>query len=377
MRIAYLVEIDLTSESGITNKIKGQTNSWLKEGHEVKVFSFPSFGKEGGNKKVNFLDVDSESFIHPLAQKLKGQPRNYLNKVLSKRDIILSLHRFQPDIIYYRQGIWFPGIEKIFSYPAPVVVEANTNDLEEIKLEGRLRRAVYNYGRKKILQNTFGIVSVTNEISKLYEDLVPFRKTISNGYVFDEPFSPKGKSSNIQVPSLLFVGMPGYIWHGVDKILKLAELLPEFKFHLAGYEKGMLSDVPDNVVCHGILQKEELKSLYSTVNIGIGTLALHRKKMNEACPLKVREYCAFGLPMILGYIDTDLEGQDFVLNVGNFENNVIQNIDLIKNFVDAWRNVKVERKLVEPLVGFGLKERERLSFFKQIIDAYAIKFKQV
>lgn len=368
MRIAYLVEVDLSSESGITNKIKGQTNTWIKEGHSVKVFSFPSFVELHINKKQNVLDVDSEVFLNPLAQKFKGQAKNYLNKIFSTRSIVKSLQYYKPDVIYYRQGIWFPGIQEILNVNAPVILEANTNDLEEIKLEGKLRRALYLYGREKILENTFAIVGVTNEISKLYEGKVQYRKTISNGISFDS-LSPTEKNLS-KNPSLLFVGMPGYIWHGVDKIIKLAHLLPEFTFHLAGYDKEMLTEVPNNVVCHGLLQKEQLKSLYSKVDIGIGTLALHRKKMEEACPLKVREYCGYGLPIILGYKDTDLEGQNFVLNIGNYEENIIQNVESIRDFVRGWNGKKVERAIVEPLVGFNSKEKKRLTFFQEISDAY-------
>ncbi|MBF9254968.1 glycosyltransferase family 4 protein [Pontibacter sp. 172403-2] len=370
MRIAYLVEVDITEETGVTKKIKGQTNSWAQEGHDVKIFSFPSVLSSEVRNRKNIIDVSSETFLNPIASFFSGQVQNYLNKILSSQAIARSLQDFSPDIIYYRQGIWFPGIHRIFSQKAPIILEANTNDLEEIKLEGKVRRIIYTYGRKKILKHVLGVVSVTNEIGEYYQGLVPYIKTVSNGFVFNDEIPAHTLTASFSnKPSLIFVGMPGYSWHGVDKILRLASLLPEFTFHLVGYEKANLPEMTDNIICHGYLRKDSLKTLYATADIGIGTLALHRKNMDEACPLKVREYCAFGLPVILGYKDTDLEGQDFILDIGNFEENVVQSIDSIKNFVRAWHGKKTERSVVEPLIGLNAKEKERLAFFKSVQNA--------
>ena len=51
---------------------------------------------------------------------------------------------------------------------------------------------------------------------------------------------------------------------------------------------------------------EDLDRLAETCDIGIGSLALFRNQMQEACTLKVREYWARGLPFVLGYDDSDL-----------------------------------------------------------------------
>src|SRR5690606_35583904 len=99
----------------------------------------------------------------------------------------------------------------------------------------------------------------------------------------------------------------------------------------------------------------------------IGSLAMHRNSMLEACPLKVREYCAFGLPVILGYRDTDLEGQDFVLNIGNYESNVEDNIEEIRQFVIKWHNKVVNHTITEPILSYKYKEEKRLRFFESII----------
>ncbi|WP_198264123.1 hypothetical protein [sulfur-oxidizing endosymbiont of Gigantopelta aegis] len=78
------------------------------------------------------------------------------------------------------------------------------------------------------------------------------------------------------------------------------------------------------------------------MNIAIGTLSLHKKNMKEASALKVREYVAYGLPVILGYIDSDLDGCDFILNVGNYERNIHDNLKKIKEFIRFWKDKEIK-----------------------------------
>jgi glycosyltransferase involved in cell wall biosynthesis len=373
MRIAYLVEVDITNESGIARKINGQTKHWQALNHQVKVFSVPSLNKNKESKS-SVLEVESEIFIHSISRKFKGQVKNYLNKILSSGTLHNSLIKFSPDIIYYRQGIWFPGFDKILNLPYPIVIEANTNDLEEIKLEGKIRQLVYKYGRKKIINKASGFIGVTDEITKLYTPSVQSSVTITNGYQFDGNLCVKPTQHNKR-PQLVFVGSPGCAWHGVDKIITLARSTPDFDYNIIGYTSHMFAQesLPNNICFHGFLSINDLIELYSQSDIAIGSLAFHRAGLNEGCPLKVREYCAFGLPVILGYIDTDFDGQNFVCNIGNYEDNITTKIGEIMQFVSSWHGKRVQKQIVESLVSFEVKEKKRLAYFEEI--SYAFKGK--
>src|SRR5690606_28226927 len=107
---------------------------------------------------------------------------------------------------------------------------------------------------------------------------VPLRETIGNGYdvARTEPRQPPANER----PQLLFVGSPNQPWHGVDKLVLLAELMPECDFHIVvpNYRR----DGPGNVVYHGGLFGEPLVNLYKKIDVAFGTLALHRKRMREA-----------------------------------------------------------------------------------------------
>ena len=102
--------------------------------------------------------------------------------------------------------------------------------------------------------------------------------------------------------------------------------------------------------------------------IAFGTLALHRKQMNEACPLKVREYLAFGLPVVIGYGDTDLTGIEpwWLLRVPNAEDNVRQNAERIRSFIADVRGRRVPRDEVADRIGAAAKEQRRLEFMERL-----------
>src|SRR5581483_6100961 len=146
----------------------------------------------------------------------------------------------------------------------------------------------------------------------------------------------------------------------------LAEREPAWRFDLVGAE---LPGVPPNVTCHGYLGEEAYRAILARADVGVGTLALHRLGMNEACPLKVRRYLAHGLPVILGHEDTDFIGADpwFLLRLPNTEENVRANLDRIRSFVERVRGRRVPRAEVEPRLGLAGKERQRLAYLAEVI----------
>jgi len=103
-------------------------------------------------------------------------------------------------------------------------------------------------------------------------------------------------------------------------------------------------------------------------DVAVGTLALYRKQMQEACALKVRRYLAYGLPVILGHVDTDFIGRDewYILSLPNTATNVADGLDSIRKFVADVKGRRVPRGEVEPILSVSAKERERLSFFREL-----------
>ena len=296
--------------------------------------------------------------------KKKNLLTKQLNRLFSIKNVEKALDAYNPDLIYYRQNVAFPGLINILK-KYPVIMEANTNDLEEYKLLHPMKYFIYSKGRSKILQNISAIVAVSEEIELLYESLDIPKVVIANGYDFTHCPQNRFPRSGEGI-QLIFVGSPDMPWHGVDHYLEMAELFPEYKFHLAG---PLVSTDLSNVIQHGWLSKKELVKLYKKINIAVSTLALYRNSMNEASPLKSREYACYGLPMIVGYIDTDLDNEPYILNIGNTPDAVKKNPDKIKNFIEEWKDKSIDLEQVRHKVDYHIKEQKRLSFFEEIIQS--------
>lgn len=361
MRIAYLADIDISEQSGVLFKHLMQTQRWKDEGHVVKLFCVPC----KDNISATELPIDYGIFYTRSIHYIKGPVGIVLNKIFAVREIIQALQAFNADIVYLRGTTWYPGLERILRR-FPTVIEFNTLLEDEIKLTfSKKMRQMHYFGKDKLYRNMKGLVGVTDEISEHYA--VKYKKpsiTIANG--FDTlSVERRGAKRGSERPQVVFVGTPGYLWHGVDKFLLMAKLIPQADFHLVG---PVLEDTgPENFFQHGYLSKQQLADLYPNMDIGVGSLALHRNNLNEACPLKVREYAAYGLPLILAYTDTDLSGQSFTLQIANNEDNVTEGIEAIKHFIFKFKGQKVATDKVKPLIDYSFKERKRLEFFKSMI----------
>jgi hypothetical protein len=353
VRIAYILEWDISYDSGVFNKVLAQVKVWISNGHNVKIFAITQ------NRRNDKL----ESYIHQYSNNfsfLKSSLKTYINKILSIKKVEKDLNRFDPDIVYIRQPIWYPGIDKFLSQFTSIM-ELNTDDLNEIKLLPKVKQYIYLYGREKIINSVKGFVSVSYEIENLYKKYNKPIVTIANGYDISQ--IPKFEKTINERKQVIFVGSPNQAWHGVEKIIYLAKNLKEFDFHIVGPVLNLPQKL-NNIKLHGYLAKKDLFELYKKIDVGIGTLSLYKNGMQEASPLKVREYIAFKLPVVLGYKDTDLDGQEYVLNIGNYKNNVKDNIEKIREFIN---NSEDLRKKINPsIISYEYKEKRKINFFEQI-----------
>ena len=116
--------------------------------------------------------------------------------------------------------------------------------------------------------------------------------------------------------------------------------------------------------------------MFAHCDVGFATCALYRKKMDEACPLKVRDYLASGLAVVLPHLETALmredgsmDEPDWVLRVPNRPGGLESKRDEIVSFCRRWRGQRVPRDEVAPLIDATVLERRRLAFLESIRDA--------
>ena len=293
----------------------------------------------------------------------------FANKILTAPSIARRLRAEAPDIIYYRQqGPWYPGLRSILR-AAPCVMEVNAN-FEEADQWGGLLKWYARTTRHATLSSLAGFVCVSEEIAAELADLGRPAEAIPNS-MWGSPELRLPPSDN-QAPSFVFVGSPLMgtgSWHGIDKLFPLARALPESAFHIVGLTREGFAGyaIPANVRFHGPLYGDDLVDIYRQSDIGIGTLALHRRKIDQTSALKPLEYLMYGLPIILGYRETKsaLNTAPYTLSIDNTEDNVARNLDPIRRFADAWRGKRVTADL--SYLSGAVIEARRLAFLQSFV----------
>lgn len=362
MRIAY-VTIHVASEimrGGVGKKINNQVRVWREQGNEVSVFSLtPSaipFPED-----YQFLFASRGNFL-----------KREVSRIFALKRMLESIQQYKPNIIYLRYGLYSYPLHQLFRI-SPVVLEVNSNDKTEYATRGKFFYWMNRFTRNLTFAPVSGFIPPTRELINVLPSKYnkPFA-VIANGVdLNDVEHLPPTKNTN---PVITLVASPGMDWHGVDKLIRFAETCPDIIVNIVGYSAEDIEiPVPENVHLHGFLNRNQLREIYLTTDVACGTLALHRKNMEEACTLKVREYLAYGIPIILSYRDTDLSEVtlDTILQIPNYENNVTENREKIRRFAYDMIGRRVDVEKVYPYLDQRKKEQARLNFFQQILDNLA------
>lgn len=365
MNIAYFIEseINLDKPSSVLKKVMRQTKIWSDCGHRVWIFSLRS---------GNCLNVNkSELHDFGLPYTAKSSALNKLSTIyynsycLSKYIKGLSI-----TLIYTRLITYTPFVE-VMIRKIPTVVEINSYDKKEYSgaAYSHYTRIYTSLLGSRIKKLASAFVFVTNELAELIckeIDTTPNYKVIANGYAFDDSITVR-EHDNCHI-SLIFVVSPGQPWQGVDRLCEIARNLPAYNFHIVG-ESGVDTG---NIFYHGYQISDVLSDLLSSAQFGIGTLALDRKEMIEACPLKSREYLFHGLPCFGSYIDPDFashQGLPIYMQLSNVQD-AYTSAQEIREFVEFWSEMKSYKSEVRReaavILDDKVKEKQRLQLFSEI-----------
>ena len=285
--------------------------------------------EDHGLKKVK-LSIYSSFKIQYLLQKsiLKYFSIGFIKSWMFKKMFFKSLLKYQLinniDVIIIRYPFAsLPLYNFLKISNSKVFLEFNTFELEEFKSQNRFFKISLKYYseiflRKRILKVSDGIFGVTNEIIEYQNRFFDISKKptflISNGIGLRHDFSSLKKTNSI-VNFVILIGEE-QPWHGIDRLissLKKYPLSTKSNFYFVGdistysynlINKSSIKNV--SFIFLGLINLNEQIELLKNVHIGIGSLCLFRNSMSEACPLKVRDYALHGLPVIIGYNDTDL-----------------------------------------------------------------------
>lgn len=355
MRIAYLGQMaDLSHENGIAKKIRAQIVHWQSLDHTVRYFALapsPTLWPGFAPAEAELLD--------------RG---NFFQRASRSHALSARLRAWRPDAIYFRyayHSAGFPALFRDFS----AVAEINSDDLREYPLTLSRAKVLYHrLTRARVLAACQGFVPVTHEIGARFAEFAKPLLVIGNGIALSD-FAPAPLPPADAPLRLIFVGTAGAPWHGLERIAELARLFPDIAIDVVGYTAADWAQIaptagtpPPTFTFHGPLGRAQYADLLSRATAALGSMALFKNGMDEACPLKVREYLACGLPVLAAYRDTDIpESADYFLRLPNDAAPLAPHRERIAAWLAHWRTRRVPRNAVAHL-DVTVKEKARLDF---------------
>ena len=354
MRIAYSLIAYDAIHSGVYTKILDQVTFWRSQGNLVQLFLI-----------TDKASAPYWKVIDPSATILVDS--NLASKVINRILLVRLASKSNPSVIYLRES--FPIL--IPMTKAPIVLEVQSLVGNELKIRNRKMSLLFNLFKKRIYSHISGGIFVTQELNEINEfhfgDDLP-KIAIGNAINLDRVIPlTLNPSTNLGV---FFVGTPKQPWHGVSDIVRFGELNSDIDVHIVGDENESTSP---NIFFYGSLQTSEYHEIASKCVAGIGTLNLSAKQMEEASPLKVREYLAMGLPVITRYRDVDLDpSSNFLLQLP-VDERAFSDFSLeIRSFLESWKSKRVDRSEVFHL-DVSVKESLRLEFFERVQNIHKAK----
>jgi len=237
----------------------------------------------------------------------------------------------------------------------------------------------------RIIKNqSDAFVGVTDEITNyelnhsknLHKPHITIGNGINVGLYPLRKLDQKGK-----ILHLLFVANVSR-WHGIDRIIRGIHEYKNrhfFYLHIVGDGKEIpnLKKLVDNlhlskqVIFHGFKSGTELDSLFDTCHIAVGSLGLHRIGLSESSTLKIREYCARGIPWIIACKDPDFPDDfPYILRVPPDESPI--DIESVVHFAQKVcsdpDHPKKMRKYAEENLDWSIKMKKLKGFLESLIE---------
>lgn len=380
LKILYLFTSPSLKGSSVQTKVLNQIKYLNKAGAECKGAFFSTEVKEVTllNEFVEFIPVEKCAW-------------KYFRKIGQRKNLDKKLREFikdnfnTTDIFYLR----YPGASKDLYqiaklYGSKIVSEHQSKEIEEIKSfknqfpfgfkPSKLFswylyywKPIYDERKWGILfaRRIKSIVTITDEIAsyqkkKKCEDVIVSSNGISvknyqlrNIIPFSEPMKIlflKGTASLSE-------------WNGFKRLIAAIDDGYADKIRLIICGHVIEGEIPERsyIEHKGYLGKEQLNLLFDEIHIGVSTLELYRKDLQEAAVLKTREYTARGLPFIYAYTDPDFNdsAKEFALQFPNDDSpiDIQEVIDFAQRVLSDPEHPQKMRAYAEQYLDYEVKMR--------------------
>lgn len=303
----YVVKLDLGQPhlAGVADKIRAQASALEALPARIDLYHL-----SGGAVVLNGTPIASAG-----SGKLARRIAHYLLFHLA-----LARHREPLDFIYMRhQGAspmlllalamlrWrHPGLAVVVEFPSwPYDTEART-------LREKFLRGLDRLSRKYLRRVVDRILTFSRE-----GEILGIRTIQTDNGVDLARFTllpkkvPDGKLRLLGLANLSF-------WHGYDRVIDgIAAYYAgggkvDIQFDVVGVGSELprlkalaeRHDLVERVHFHGLRRGAELEAIMARADIGISSIGMHRLEVDTS-NLKSREFCARGLPFVIGYDDRD------------------------------------------------------------------------
>ncbi len=311
MRGYYITNLNTNETSGVSKKIEMQIKALQDLGCEISLLSY--------FKRYKFRKIKA------LTTRLPFFPLS------SRWNYIPDLQNV--DFIYIRYPLadkWFINFLRRIKDIKPslkIFVEIATYPYDgEAKSLSKRMRFLKDRTHRVRMKKYVDYIVTSSKFNSIFD--IPTIKIINGIDISSVPLSEKINESNVItfgiVSSLSF-------WQGFDRLIEgmhsyYMEGNKDVRLIIVGDggEREKLFKLSNNkgLIDNGMIEfkgevyGEKLNHIFNDIDVGIGCIGLHRKGMDFVNTLKVREYCARGIPFVIaneeGGIDDSLP---FVLRI--------------------------------------------------------------
>lgn len=393
MRILYITDIDFSSSeaSGVAKKIIGQCKGlefWRENIEKVYLSGFlnyDTYAIKMENKTISQFEVKKTYFAR---NRMNNIYNELIDFITTKQIKFIYMRYIQMNIYLHR------FIKMLYKLNVTTFVEVPTYPFRKERIttyNNRIKDKEYYVGFRylaRYIMEEYYIRSTKKYISRIItfsdDDYIWNIRTIriSNGINTFETqpriYKPQEKAIN-----LLLVANVSF-WHGADRVIEgLREYLkynPTYNvnFIIAGdgveiprlKEKVINYDICDNVLFVGKKTGEQLDDLYDEADLGISTLALHRKHTTKDSSLKTREYLAKGIPCVGTVYDTQILGSPlskyyFIVPVDDSPINISELTKYIVNLREQNLTNEIS-KLSKQILDWSIQMKKVIDELKQL-----------
>jgi hypothetical protein len=325
MRVMHIVSEPGARDRGVPQKVASTVACWRRLGVNTEAVDLAT------------MSIDEDGFGGEVVETRPrfGRAGWVLEMERRGRRLLELLDKAQPDIVYSRELVWSPAIERI-ARRHRLVLEINSDRARELEASSRSAAAFWRATAPRIRRRAAGIVAVTNELLERTRPAGVPGLVLPNGTDVPE-IAPTRVPSNSGGRSmfLMIVGRAAP-WHGLDRFSMLAEVMPECEFVVCGDLSGHAASIGSAVRREPPRTGPDLARLLHQATVAVGSLAIARNDMREACPLKSRTCLAAGLPLVYGYVDPALAGDEpFALRLNEADWRSGPPVERIRRFLQS------------------------------------------